>query len=265
MADVDTSASSAVDTEALAERRKADKERKAAEKAAKNAEKATRQAERQAAQARKTNGDVESEPTVVAPSVTLLDYQAHTFGNLFIQSHPSHNRKWTSVAELEPALCGQEIWVRARVATSRKQGKMLCFLQLRESIHTVQAVVYSKEGEIVPFAATLPRESVVDIFGEISVPNEPVASCSQSGVELQVRPCPSRPHCVRSVGQQNLYLRLTVWFPTNFPTILFCRSGRSSVSAAQPLSYLCNWRTLLALMSPWLQTPSCPAFIRTCA
>ena len=46
--------------------------------------------------------------------------------------------------------------LRARVATSRKQGKTLCFLQHRQSIHTVQAVVFSQEGDLVPFAAALP-------------------------------------------------------------------------------------------------------------
>ena len=58
---------------------------------------------------------------------------------------------------------------------------MLCFLQLRQSMHTAQAVVFSKESDIVAWAAALPRESVVDVLGELSVPKEPIASCSQSG------------------------------------------------------------------------------------
>jgi hypothetical protein len=64
---------------------------------------------------------------------------------------------------------------------------MLCFLQLRDSMHTAQAVVFSKESDIVAWAAALPRESVVDLFGELSVPNEPIKTCSQSGIELQVK------------------------------------------------------------------------------
>ena len=78
------------------------------------------------------------------------------------------------MCDLGPQLAGQHVWVRARLATSRKQGKMLCFLQLRESMHTVQAVVYSK-GDIVPFAAQVPRESIVDVYGEVTVPSEKVA------------------------------------------------------------------------------------------
>ena len=60
-------------------------------------------------------------------------------------------------------------------------------MQLRSSMCTVQAVVYAKEGELVGFASAIPRESVVDIYGEISVPDAEVASCTQRGVELQAR------------------------------------------------------------------------------
>ena len=158
------------------ERKKAEKEAKAL----KAAEKAARQAQRAAAQEQKG-------AEVKGPSVTLLDWEGHDFGNLFIQSHAVPAREWTEVSALEPALKGQTVWVRARMATSRKQGKSLCFMQLRNSMCTVQAVVYAKEGDLVGFASAIPRESVVDIYGEISVPDAPVESCTQRGVELQVR------------------------------------------------------------------------------
>ena len=162
-----------VDREA---RKKAEKEAKAL----KAAEKAARQAQRAAAQEQKG-------AEVIGPSVTLIDWEGHDFGNLFIQSHAVPAREWTEVSALEPALKGQTVWVRARMATSRKQGKSLCFMQLRNSMCTVQAVVYAKEGDLVGFAAAIPRESVVDIYGEITVPDAPVESCTQRGVELQVK------------------------------------------------------------------------------
>ena len=81
--------------------------------------------------------------------------------------------------------CSQ-VWVRARLCTSRRQGKALTFLTLRQGMSTVQAVVFAKEGSIVAFAAGLPKESVLDLFGEISLPAESIASCTQQGVELQV-------------------------------------------------------------------------------
>jgi len=125
---------------------------------------------------------------VLGPTVTLLDYGEESYGNLFIQSHTSSSgRKFAKVGELVPALAEQEFWIRARVSTSRKQGKALCFLTLRESIHTVQAVVFAKEGGVVGFAAAIPRESVVDIYGSITLPSEPVVSCTQQAVELQVK------------------------------------------------------------------------------
>lgn len=173
--------------EALAARRKADKERKAAEKAEKELQKEANRKAREAAQKVKEVGGA-AEADVVAPRVTLRNYETHDFANMFIQSDcPAAARTWTSIGDLTATLAGQKVWVRGRMATSRKQGKMLCFLQLRESIHTVQAVVFSKESDIVPFAAQLPRESVVDVYGEISLPIEPIASCTQSAVELQVR------------------------------------------------------------------------------
>ena len=98
------------------ERKKAEKEAKAV----KAAEKAARQAQRAASQTQKG-------AEVLGPSVTLLDWEGHDYGNLFIQSHAAPARAWTEVPALEPSLKGREVWVRARVATSRKQGKTLCF------------------------------------------------------------------------------------------------------------------------------------------
>lgn len=195
----DQEATGKADATELAARRQADKERKRAEKEAKQKQKDANRKGREEAQKAKEVGD--GEDTVTAPDVTLRDYESHTFGNLFIQSHGAPARSWTRVGQLTAELAGSKVWVRARVATSRKQGKTLCFLQLRESIHTAQAVVFSKEGDLVSFAAQLPRESVVDVYGEISVPTEPIASCSQSAVELQVgTSCCSEALCSLPVG-----------------------------------------------------------------
>ena len=79
-----------------------------------------------------------------------------------------------------------QVWLRGRVTASRKQGKNLCFITLRQGMHSVQAVVFAEEGELVAFAAALPRESIVDVYASVSVAADPVKSCSQQGVELQV-------------------------------------------------------------------------------
>ena len=191
MADADGSTAGMTDAEKaeLAAKRKAAKEAKAAEKAAKEAAKAARQAERQAASTKKEAAKQQQEepgPTLDVPSLTLRDFETREWGEVFIQSHRATGREWTMVADLSPASAGKPLWMRARVANSRKQGKMLCFLQLRQSMRTVQAVVFSKDSDIVAYAASLPKESVVDIYGELTVPKEPIASCTASGVELQV-------------------------------------------------------------------------------
>lgn len=163
----------------LAARRAEEKLRKQEEKARKAEEKAARQAERQAAQLAKEQG-------VAAPELTLNTFEDHTWGNLFIQSERATGREWAPLATLLPECKGASVWIRARVSASRKQGKALCFLALRQSMHTVQAVVYAKEGDLVAFAAAIPRESVVDVLGEITVPDVPIASCTQQHVEIQV-------------------------------------------------------------------------------
>ena len=167
-------------------KRKADKERKAKEKAAKAAEKAARQAERTANAAKKAGAE-NADANLEVPTLTLRNYESATWGDLFIQSHAVSGRTWNAISGLKPSLAGTKVWIRARVATSRKQGKMLCFLQLRQSMRTVQAVVFSKDSDIVAYAASLPKESVVDIYGELTVPKEPIASCTASAIELAVK------------------------------------------------------------------------------
>ena len=123
----------------------------------------------------------------LGPSLTLLDYDSAPYGNLFIQSHARSGRAWKSVGELTPDLEGQHVWVRARLHGSRKQGKALCFLSLRQSIHTAQAVVFAKEGNLVAFAAAVPKESVVDLLATVTRPAQPVASALSTSSDTSSR------------------------------------------------------------------------------
>mmetsp|Transcript_74642 Transcript_74642/g.140730 ORF Transcript_74642/g.140730 Transcript_74642/m.140730 type:complete len:1923 (-) Transcript_74642:183-5951(-) len=150
---------------------------KAAKKAAKEAaeaEKKRKQEELKAAAESKHKG----------PDVTLLDFESHTFGNLFIQSQCKTERKWSTVKDMTPELKDQNVWMRTRVHNSRKQGGKLCFLTLRKDLATVQAVVFG--AEMAGFAGALPDESVVDVYGKVTLPKDPVTSCTQSEVEIAV-------------------------------------------------------------------------------
>jgi aspartyl-tRNA synthetase len=159
-----------------------------------DAKKAARAAQR--LEAEKAQAQAKDE-TVLGPTLSLPELDSSSYGNLFIQSQAAPPREWTAIPDLAPSFAGQKVWLRVRVGASRKQGKALCFLQLRQSMATVQAVVFSKDSPIVGFAACIPKESVVDVYGEITTPKDPVTSCSQSSVEIQVQ----RLYCVSRAVQ----------------------------------------------------------------
>eukprot|EP00962_Isochrysis_galbana_P049095 scaffold20705_cov127-Isochrysis_galbana.AAC.1 len=169
------------------------KDKAAGDAAPHDAKKAARAAQR--LEADKTKAQTKDE-TVLGPTLSLPEIESSSYGNLFIQSQTGPGRHWATAAELEPS-AGQKVWLRARVGASRKQGKALCFLQLRQAMATVQAVVFSKDSPMVGFAASLPKESIVDVYGVVSLPVEPVISCTQSAVEVQVE----RLYCVSRAVQ----------------------------------------------------------------
>lgn len=87
---------------------------------------------------------------------------------------------------------GEEVWVRARVATVRVKGKSTFVVLRQSSLHTVQACKF-KDAEdggesataVAKFFKSLPLESLVDLRGVIAEAN--VSSCTQSNVELQIK------------------------------------------------------------------------------
>jgi aspartyl/asparaginyl-tRNA synthetase len=144
---------------------------------AKEAAKKAREDERQAQLA-------EQQKELEGPKLTLSSMDSSTFGSLFIQSEAATtDRKFTSVSDLGSASAGKSVWIRARAQTVRKQGSKLSFLTLRDNLATVQAVV-SLSSEMVKFAGGLPKESVVDVYGTVCVPPEPLRGCTQSDVEI---------------------------------------------------------------------------------
>jgi len=150
------------------------KKAKEEEKRKKEEEKKKKEEERLAAQQAKLSG----------PSLTLNNFMEHNFGTLFIQSERKTDRTWTTLSALNPGMKDQQVWVRARVHNSRKQGGKLCFLVLRQDVATVQAVAFG--NDIAGFAGALPDESVVDILAKVSCPDQPINSCTKSDVELSV-------------------------------------------------------------------------------
>jgi aspartyl-tRNA synthetase len=112
------------------------------------------------------------------------------YGDLpLINSSVMTDRQFVEVGDLAPELAGSAVWVRGRVASSRAVGQG-CFLVLRKGLFTVQAVMF-KGGSIskgmIKYATGISAESIVDICAEVTIPDQPVLSCSQKGLELQIK------------------------------------------------------------------------------
>merc|ERR1719313_39962 len=91
-------------------------DKQAAKKAAKEAEKAKKEAEKAARLA-----EQQKAKEVPAPNVTLLDFDQHVYGNMLIRSEKRTGRVFVKVGGVGEYV-GKQIWVRARISQSRKQG-----------------------------------------------------------------------------------------------------------------------------------------------
>jgi len=106
-----------------------------------------------------------------------------------IQSLTHQKFKFVEVNELTDKLVGQEVRVRARVHTSRVQGN-LAFVMLRKGMYSVQVVGAKSESvtkDMIKYIQHVPRESVVDVVGEVTLAKEEVLACTQKTVEVQIK------------------------------------------------------------------------------
>ncbi|KAF9044771.1 aspartate-tRNA ligase [Hymenopellis radicata] len=147
----------------------AEKEKKAAEKAAKQAELAQQQA------------------------AAEVDLATENYGALPLnqsQSRPRQERvQITSLSNRYD----QTVLFRARIQTSRAQGNKMVFLNLRQRIDSVQAVVIftpqspeKVSKQMVKWTAGLADESIVLIEGVVKKAPEPIKSATVSDVEIHV-------------------------------------------------------------------------------
>lgn len=156
---------------------------KAAAKAQREAEKAAKRAERERREKEKAE--------------RLAGVGQDSFGDSpLVQSQAITDKVWTRVENLKPALTGHEVLVRGYLQTTRVVGKGV-FVVVRSSLYTVQGVAFeSKDGSIsnamIKYIDGLPSESVVDMKGKVSVPDNPVESVTQKMVEIQI----TEFHCV---------------------------------------------------------------------
>lgn len=155
------------------EEKKAAKEAEKAAKAAKQAELAAQRGQKQAVMTQPEEGDPLKDKYGDAPMV---------------QSSKVASRPYTDIGQIDASWAGKEVLCRARVHNVRGKGKS-CFLVLRHRTATIQVILFVNDTTVtrgmVKYASQLTRESIVDIEGLVTVPESPIASCSQSEVEIQ--------------------------------------------------------------------------------
>jgi len=116
------------------------------------------------------------------------DYSKDKYGKEeTCNSKQKSGRKWTEVEELCKEHAGDEVLVRGRVHLSRVTGKQ-CFLKLRHRYFSVQVVFVVDDKvskQMIKFIGACPKESIVDIEGQVVIPDDQIESCSQKHLELQ--------------------------------------------------------------------------------
>merc|ERR1711935_278915 len=126
-----------------------------------------------------------------ADNVPIREISSETdaYGELPLICSKTYNSKvFTEIGELSVDLEGQDVLVRSRLHNVRKTGPVL-FMVLRKGFKNVQAVAFGSDTitkELVKYINKIPRESLIDVYGKVTKPDEEIKSCSQSQVEIQV-------------------------------------------------------------------------------
>lgn len=117
------------------------------------------------------------------------DELAHLYGDApLIQSAVMSDRVFRRIGDINESLVGQKVWIRARLSTSRAVSKGV-FILLRQTTHTVQAVVWqgSKVNKaMIKYAAGISLESIIDVQAEITLAETPIQSATVKTLELSV-------------------------------------------------------------------------------
>ena len=118
------------------------------------------------------------------------DFARAHYGELkLIQSTERTNRVWQDISSLSLDQVGQRVLIRARLQNARGSGKQ-AFIVLRQREHTVQGILSVDESNVskgmVKFAASVPKESIVQVEGAVVKVAEQVESCSQHDLEIHI-------------------------------------------------------------------------------
>ncbi|KAI5121826.1 hypothetical protein M0805_003260 [Coniferiporia weirii] len=151
-------------------------------KRAKEEEKARKVAERKAKE--------EEAAQAKAAAEEAADFAKQYYGKLPLnQSQERPNRTRDNIATLSGKV-GQNVFIRARIQTSRATGNKMVFLMLRQKIDTVQGILTVEEEKVsrpmVKWVAGLPDESIVLVEGVVDKPKEEIKSATVKDVEIKI-------------------------------------------------------------------------------
>lgn len=119
------------------------------------------------------------------------DMQALPYGDMkLMQSDGLINRPLVSIKDIGLDLVSKHIWVRGRLHSSRCKGKQAFFV-FRQQHYSIQAILRVAEGtsvtkDMINFAAGIPKESIVDVYGLVKQSPVKIEACSQKDVELEL-------------------------------------------------------------------------------
>jgi len=105
------------------------------------------------------------------------------------QSQSREGKIFVNVSEISKNLVGKSVLIRARIHTSRLQGGNLCFLVLRQKISSIQVVVAKSKTipkQALSFIASISKESIVDVEGQVTAAPEKIESTTQHDVEIKL-------------------------------------------------------------------------------
>ncbi len=109
---------------------------------------------------------------------------AHLYGVYpLINSSTRNHMVFHKIADISPTNSGQILRIRARLHSVRKNGGM-CFLTVRQSMDSAQIVVSGPKA-MVKFSMDLSVESIIEVTGTVSVPDEEIVSVTHGKAEIQ--------------------------------------------------------------------------------
>lgn len=99
-------------------------------------------------------------------------------------------KEFAALNQLSAADENRDIFFRARIHNSRAQGAKMAFLELRQGVDTIQALVTVEPEKVskhmVKWAESLPRESLVLVQGTVQKPKDLVKSTTVQDAEIKI-------------------------------------------------------------------------------